>query len=205
MQKIARGMCGAWSVTSASGRLSPPPGARSPEARRSRTVEPSSKATTLSPRTSPARGRSSVAVVNVASLIGAGPYSPARSGRGSPEPSAFADGRERARLASGRAGAALGARVRRPLVAPVLEPLALLVGHLADGERPVVDLLLDAVELELSLLRLALPLRLRRHGGMVTLAAGGPTARRCVAAPARYAHAGLSPRARAPVRQPRPR
>ena len=55
-------MCGASSVTSASandvagGRAS-----RSPERRRSRTVEPSSKATIVSSRTSPARGASSVA------------------------------------------------------------------------------------------------------------------------------------------------
>src|SRR4051794_17838786 len=165
MQKIARGTCGASSVTSASGRLSPAAGVRSPDTSRSRTVEPSSKATTVSPRTSPARARASVAVVNVASLIGAGPYPPAAAGAGAPRlaSSALGDGRQRAGLAGRGAGPALGAGLRRALAARVLEPLALLVGHLADRERPVVDLLLDAVELELSLLGLALPLRLWRH------------------------------------------
>src|SRR6185503_5990491 len=69
MQKIARGMCGASSVTSPSANASPPAGARSPERRRSRTVVPSSNATIVSSRTSPARGAASALVVKVASFM----------------------------------------------------------------------------------------------------------------------------------------
>src|SRR5881394_2391109 len=55
--KIARGRAtGASSSTSPSAKLSPAAGVRSPEATRSRTVEPSAKATISSPRTSPASG-----------------------------------------------------------------------------------------------------------------------------------------------------
>src|SRR3954462_9184094 len=56
MPKIARGTCGASSVTPASGSAGPVAGLRSPEVRRSRTVAPSAKATTSSPRTSPLCG-----------------------------------------------------------------------------------------------------------------------------------------------------
>src|SRR6185503_15491686 len=69
MQKIARGMCGASSVTSPSATDSPAAGERSPERSRSRTVVPSSNATIASSRTSPARGAASWLVVNVASFM----------------------------------------------------------------------------------------------------------------------------------------
>src|SRR5690242_21206382 len=69
MQKIARGSCGARSVTSASGKDGPDAGVRSPERRRSRTERPSSKATTVSSRTSPARGASWSLEVKVASFM----------------------------------------------------------------------------------------------------------------------------------------
>src|SRR3954451_24656995 len=56
MPKIARGTCGASSVTPASGSAGPVAGLRSPEVSRSRTVAPSAKATTSSPRSSPLCG-----------------------------------------------------------------------------------------------------------------------------------------------------
>src|SRR3954464_8393402 len=66
MQKIARGRwIGSSSVTASSGYVSPSAGMRSPEARRSRTV-PEPKATTSSPRTSPAMGSPAPGGRNVA-------------------------------------------------------------------------------------------------------------------------------------------
>src|SRR6201989_1169227 len=69
MQKIARGTWGASSVTVSSANAPPPAGVRSPERSRSRTVVPSSNATTVSSRTSAARGRGSSLVVKVASFM----------------------------------------------------------------------------------------------------------------------------------------
>src|SRR6201989_56899 len=64
MQKIARGTWGASSVTVSSANDSPPAGVRSPERSRSRTVVPSSHATTVA-----ARGRGSSLVVKVPSFM----------------------------------------------------------------------------------------------------------------------------------------
>src|SRR5262249_42366635 len=71
-------------------------------------------------------------------------------------------GRQRARRGAGAPGGALRLGGLSTL-ALLLEALALGVGHLANHERSVVDLLLDAVELGLALLGLALTLRLRGH------------------------------------------
>jgi hypothetical protein len=73
--------------------------------------------------------------------------------------------RQRARR-RGTVAAALGALRAIGLVALAVlgEPLALGVRHLADDQRPGVDLLLDALELGLALLGLALALGLGRHG-----------------------------------------
>src|SRR4051795_11507474 len=70
MQKMAGGGgAGARSGTSASGYDGPSAGVRSPETRRSSTVPPA-KATTSSPRTSPAWGSSEPGATNVASFMG---------------------------------------------------------------------------------------------------------------------------------------
>src|ERR671929_37762 len=96
MQKMARGMCGASSVTSASANVSPRAAVRQ-----------------RPPRPRPAAPLGGVPAVS------------------------------------------------RPLW---LEARALLVGHLADDQRAVLDLFVDAVELGLALLRLSLPLGLGGHG-----------------------------------------
>src|SRR5215218_2668587 len=180
MQKIARGMWGACRVTSASGNVSPRAAVRSPDPSRSSTVEPSSKATTLSSRTSPARKWSS-AVVNVASFIARRTLPPRPRGRSARR--RLGDWRQRPRLARRGALAAPGARLVGPLVAAQLEALALLVGHLADDQGAVVHLLLDAVELELALLRLTLPLRLGGHAGVIPVPRCGHTGGRCATDP----------------------
>src|SRR3954470_20433555 len=69
------------------------------------------------------------------------------------------------RSAPARGSALCGGRAVGFMALGVLgEALALGVRHLADDQRPRVDLLLDAFELGLALLRLALALALGRHG-----------------------------------------
>src|SRR3954451_15478524 len=71
MPKIARGTCGASSVTSASRSAGSVAGLRSPDARRSRTVTPPAKGTTSSPRTSPLCGPPPPGARKVASFTAA--------------------------------------------------------------------------------------------------------------------------------------
>src|SRR5215218_10642307 len=74
-------------------------------------------------------------------------------------------GRQRPRGGGTRAAALRALRAIGFVALAVLgEPLVLSVGHLADDQRPGVDLLLNAVELGLALLGLALALGLGRHG-----------------------------------------
>src|SRR4051812_34485532 len=157
MPKIARGRrTGASSSTPASGSSGPPAGVRSPEASRSSTVVPGSKRATVSPRTSPAVGSGAPGARNVASFMRPGT---SRSGPGG---------------LSGTAGAAAAAAFGRGGATPVggageglglltmLGPLrALSVRHLSNHEIAAGDLLVNAVELGLTLLLISLTLGLR--------------------------------------------
>src|SRR4051812_14372961 len=179
MPKIASGACGATSSTSSRAKSGPEAGLGSPLARRSRTVEPSLNATTRPSRTSPL-SRSPAGDTKEASFIAAQAIvAPARrAGRASnasdvsaARAAALAASRRRQRPGRGTAPVATIAALRALGVVALRrlgKPLALGVGHLADDERSVVDLLLDAIQLRLALCGLALPLGLRRHVQMAT-------------------------------------
>src|SRR3954447_3665134 len=68
----------------------------------------------------------------------------------------------------------------RALGALLLEAVALFVGHLANHEGALIDLLLHPLELELTLLGLSLALRLRGHACVLPGGRGGHTGGRCI-------------------------